>query len=365
MKNTFGTAITITLFGESHGTAIGAVLDGIAPGIKISEAYIEEKLLKRKAKGNISTKRQEADNFEILSGVFNGYTTGTPLCIIIRNEKAKSEDYEHDKDSRLARPSHADYSAYCKYSGFEDYRGGGHFSGRITAALVAACAILSKALEDKGIYVATHIKNCHGIWDRDFKDHMYDIRLLNNLAFPVLDATISAKMKQEISNASAEGDSVGGILETAIIGVPAGVGEPWFDNFESHLAHGIFSIPAVKGIQFGAGFRMAEMKGSEANDSFRYEDDKLVTTTNNNGGINGGITNGMPIIFSTAIKPTSSIFKTQDTIDLYKKENAQLTLKGRHDPAILHRAAVVIDAMAVFTVCDLLTIKFGTDFLKC
>lgn len=361
MKNTFGIALSITLFGESHGNAIGAVLDGIAPGIKIDEEYIEGKLAQRRPRGKISTPRREADKPEIVSGVFQGYTTGSPLCIIIKNQDTKSRDY--DDVARLARPSHADFTAFCKYRGFEDYRGGGHFSGRITAALVAAGAILAKALENKGIYIGTHIKNCHGISDRSFDLYRDDIEILNSAEFPVLDEEAGRRMEEEILKAASEGDSVGGILETAVTGVPAGVGEPWFDTFEGMLAHGVFSVPAVKGIEFGAGFDMAYMKGSEANDGLRYVDGKAVTETNNNGGINGGISNGMPVIFRTVIKPTPSIFKSQNTIDFKNKENATLTLKGRHDPAIIHRARAVVDAITAFTVADLLTARFGTDFL--
>ncbi|MBR6528489.1 MAG: chorismate synthase [Firmicutes bacterium] len=361
MKNTFGNAITVTLFGESHGLAIGAVLDGIAPGIKIDEEYINSKLEQRKAKGKISTKRHEADAFEIVSGVFNGYTTGTPLCIVIKNEDVKSKDY--DQMSRIARPGHADLTAFYKYKGFEDFRGGGHFSGRITAPLVAAGAILMKALEDKGVYIGTHIKKCHNICDRNFEMLKEDIELLSKLQFPVLDETIAKEMTQDIETAAEKGDSLGGILETAVIGVPEGVGEPWFDSVESMLSHGLFSIPAVKGVEFGAGFDIATMLGSEANDAYRYEGDKVVTTTNNNGGVNGGITNGMPILFRTAIKPTPSIFKTQETVDFIKSENTELSLKGRHDPAIVHRARAVVDAMTAITLADLLTVRFGTNYL--
>ena len=361
MKNTFGNAITVTLFGESHGLAIGAVLDGIAPGIKIDEDYINSKLEQRKAKGKISTKRHETDAFEIVSGVFNGYTTGTPLCIIIKNEDVKSKDY--DQMSRIARPGHADLTAFYKYKGFEDFRGGGHFSGRITAPIVAAGAILMKALEDKGVYIGTHIKKCHNICDRNFEMLKEDIELLSKLQFPVLDETIAKEMTQDIEKASEEGDSLGGILETAVLGVPEGVGEPWFDSVESMLSHGLFSIPAVKGVEFGAGFDIATMLGSEANDAYRYEGDKVVTNTNNNGGVNGGITNGMPILFRTAIKPTPSIFKTQETVDFIKSENTELSLRGRHDPAIVHRARAVVDAMTAITLADLLTVRFGTNYL--
>ena len=361
MKNTFGNAITVTLFGESHGPAIGAVIDGIAPGIEIDKEYIDTRMNQRRAYGKISTPRHEADEVEFVSGVFNGYTTGTPLCLLIRNMNTKSKDY--DNLSRVARPSHADLTAYYKYNGFEDFRGGGHFSGRITAALVAAGAIAMKALEEKQIYIGTHIKNCHGVYDREFDDYFNDINMLSEAQFPVLDEECSEKIKLEMEKAAADGDSVGGVLETAVIGIPKGIGEPWFDTVESMLSHGIFSVPAVKGIEFGAGFDFSSMRGSAANDAFRYEGDRIVTKTNNNGGINGGITNGMPIVFRSAIKPTPSIFKEQETVDFKKKEDTILNLKGRHDPAIIHRARAVIDAVTALVIADLLTVKFGTDYL--
>jgi len=360
MKNVIGSALTVTLFGESHGEAIGAVIDGIAPGIKIDPEYVEAKLELRKAYGSTSTKRREPDKPEFLSGVFNGYTTGTPLTLIIRNCDTKSESYE--KSRNLPRPSHADLTASYKYGGFEDFRGGGHFSGRITAALTAAGAVLMSALENKGIYIGTHIKNCHGVLDRDFENYEEDIKALGSMKFPVLEN--KEAIEAEILKASAAGDSVGGILETAIINMPQGVGEPWFDTLESMLAHIVFSIPAVKGIEFGAGFDIAGMTGSEANDPFEYEKGEIVTKSNNNGGINGGITNGMPVIFRTAVKPTPSIYKKQDTVDTLKKENAELIIKGRHDPAIIHRARAVVDAAAALTIADLLTVRYGTDFLK-
>ena len=362
MKNTIGSALTVTLFGESHGEAIGAVIDGLSPGIEVDMDYIRSKLAKRRPYGSIATKRREPDEPEFLSGVFNGYTTGTPLTLVIRNCDTKSEHYEDIK--KMPRPSHADLTSWYKYAGFQDYRGGGHFSGRITAALVAAGAIVMKALEKKNIYIGTHIKNCHGIEDREFENYKKDILTLADMNFPVLDETQAIAMEKEIAAAASEGDSVGGILETAVINMLPGVGEPWFDTIEGMLSHSIFSIPAVKGIEFGAGFNMAAMRGSEANDRFRYEDGKIVTVTNHNGGINGGITNGMPIIFRTAIKPTPSIYKAQETVNLENKENTQLVIHGRHDPAIIHRARMVVDAVTALTMADLLTVRYGTDFFK-
>ena len=361
MKNTYGNSVSITLFGESHGPAIGAVLDGLAAGIPVDESFIAEQLRKRRPSGKISTSRVEEDKFEILSGVFNGKTTGTPIAIVIPNENVKSGDYSDI--SRLARPGHADYTAHLKYHGFEDFRGGGHFSGRITAAIVAVGAIAASALAAKGIKIGTHIKSCAGISDREFSDIESDIDLLNSLDFSVLDPEISAAMSEKIEAAAKDGDSVGGELETAVFGFPSGVGEPFFDSVESRLSHALFSIPAVKGVQFGDGFALAAMRGSEANDPIEIKGGRVITKTNRAGGINGGITNGMPIIFSCAIKPTPSIFKAQDTIDYIRLENAKLSLKGRHDPAIIHRARVVIDSIAAISLCDMLAERFGTDFL--
>lgn len=361
MKNTFGTSVALTIFGESHGAAIGAVIDGLAPGIPIDNAFIEAQLTKRRPAGKISTARVEADKFEILSGVFNGKTTGTPIAILIKNENVRSGDYS--VVSRLARPGHADYTAHVKYNGFEDFRGGGHFSGRITAALVAAGAIAISALAAKGITIATHIKSCAGINDRDFDDLCADIVTLNEMNFAVLDPNAAEKMHSAIEAAAADGDSVGGVLQTAVCGVPAGVGEPFFDSVESILSHALFSIPAVKGVEFGDGFRLAQMRGSEANDPFFMKNGKICTKTNRNGGINGGITNGMPILFNCAIKPTPSIFKEQQTVDYLKNEDARLSLKGRHDPAIVHRARVVVDSITALAICDMLSARFGTDFL--
>ena len=361
MKNTFGNYITLTIFGESHGKAIGCVIDGIASGIEVDENEIARMLTLRRPSGAISTSRAEADKFEILSGVFNGYTTGTPICIMIPNEDKRSEDY--NQVARLARPSHADYAAHIRYDGYEDYRGGGHFSGRITAALVAAGGILMPALNKKGIKIGTHIKAIADISDRAFDDIEKDITELSNSDFAVLDASAAEKMKSKILKAKNDGDSVGGILETAIVGIDAGVGEPWFDTLEGMLSHAVFSVPAVKGIEFGAGFELAKMRGSESNDEMRVIDGKVIALTNNQGGINGGISNGMPIIFRTAIKPTPTISKEQNTIDYVNLTDAVLEAKGRHDPCIVHRARIVIDSIAALVVADSLAGKYGVDWL--
>lgn len=360
MKNTFGQSVSVTLFGESHGPYIGAVLDGLAPGIYLNKAFITEQLNKRKPIGKISTSRREKDDFQIISGVFNDRTTGTPICILIPNNDTKSGDYKKTKN--LMRPSHADYTAECKYHGYQDYRGGGHFSGRITAALVAVGSIALLALKNKGIIIGSHMKKCAGIRDREFINIREDIEKLNSMDFAVLDNNQAQQMKRQIEKAAEEGDSVGGVLETAILGLPKGVGEPWMDSFESIISHGLFSIPAVKGVEFGKGFGFADMRASQANDPFEIKNGNIVTSTNNNGGINGGITNGMPVIFSCVVKPTPSIFKEQKTVDISKNQNTNLSIKGRHDPAIIHRARVVVDSVVAIALCDILSLRFGTDY---
>lgn len=362
MKNTFGSNITLTIFGESHGTSVGCILDGIAPGIAVYEDDIKKLLDLRRPAGAISTARQEEDNFVIQSGVYNGYTTGTPICIVIPNKDTRSKDY--GEMSRLARPSHADYTAHCKYRGFEDYRGGGHFSGRITAALVAAGGILIPALAKKGIRIGTHIRSCGGISDREFIDINEDINKLSDLSFAVLDDTVAEKMQAKIIEAKTNGDSLGGLLETAVTGMEAGVGEPWFDSVESLLSHALFSIPAVKGVEFGAGFALADMCGSAANDPFYTENGSVLTATNNAGGINGGITNGMPIVFRCAVRPTPTISKEQNTIDYINLENRTLAAAGRHDPCIVHRARIVVDCVTALVIADLLAGRHGTDWLS-
>ncbi|MBQ1261023.1 MAG: chorismate synthase [Clostridia bacterium] len=360
MKNSFGSSVTVTLFGESHGEAIGAVIDGIGSGIKIDLEYINARLEQRKPYGSISTARVEADEVRFLSGVYNGYTTGTPLALIIENKNVKSGDYKAFED--IPRPSHADYTAEVKYGGFQDKRGGGHFSGRITAPLVAVGAILSRALENKGIKIGTHIKSLYKIADEGEILTPRDIDYLNSVKFPTLSKECGEKMTAEIERAAALGDSVGGVLETAVLGIPAGIGEPFFDSAESMLSHIIFSIPGVKGVEFGDGFAIADKLGSEANDELYLDNGTVKTYTNNSGGIQGGITNGMPIVIRTAIKPTPSIFKEQRSVNLKSGEAAILKLSGRHDPAIIHRVRAVIDAAVAIAIADLLTAKYGTDF---
>jgi len=360
MKNTFGSSVAVTVFGESHGSAVGAVLDGLAPGLFVDEDYIRRKMQQRQARGGISTSRKEADEVKILSGVFNGRTTGTPIALLIENTNVKSGDY--DELRRLVRPGHADYAAYCKYHGHQDYRGGGHFSGRVTAALVAAGALCRLALRQRAIELGSHILRCGGVDDRGFADLDADIAALDTAMFPVLDESAGEKMRGAILAARERGDSVGGVLETAVIGLPAGLGEPWFDTVEGLLSHALFSVGGVKGVSFGAGFDFADMCGSAANDPFRMEGGRVVTSSNHNGGINGGITNGMPLLFRCAVKPTPSISVEQQTVDMENGENAVLRVHGRHDPAIVHRARAVVEAVTAITLCDLMAQRYGTDW---
>ncbi len=360
MKNSFGNALTVTLYGESHGPSVGVILDGLAPGIPVDEGYIASQLTLRRPSDALSTSRREADEFVIESGVYRGKTTGTPLMIRIPNTAQHSADYAH---YGKARPGHADVTAHEKYHGFEDPRGGGHFSGRVTAALVAAGAIVLPALKKKGISVGTHLVRCAGIDDRKFEDCSADIQTLSTLPFPVLDGSSAEEMKAAILEAKAQQDSVGGILETAVVGLPAGLGEPWFDSVESLLSHILFSVPGIKGVEFGDGFGFADQRGSEANDPFRYENGKIVTSKNSNGGINGGITNGMSLVFRVAVKPTPSILQEQKTVDFVAEKEIDFTLTGRHDPCIAHRARVVVDSVTALVLYDILAGRYGTDYL--
>lgn len=359
MKNTFGNSIIVTVFGESHGMAVGAVLDGLPAGIGVSMANINEMLHLRHPKDKTATLRQEEDEVSILGGVFNNFTTGTPLTLTIQNKDMHSGDYQYG----VARPSHVDYVARKRYGGFEDYRGGGHFSGRVTAALVAAGGILLPVLNNLGIKVGTHILQCGSICDRNFEILPNDLDFLSKRNFPVLEFGVEEKMTEVIMRAADDKDSIGGLVQTGIYGLPAGLGEPWFDGFESMLSHIIFSIGGIKGIEFGLGFAFANKKGSEVNDSFVIKDEKVSTKTNNNGGINGGLTNGMPVVFQCVVKPTASIGKAQETIDFVKNENVIMELKGRHDPAIIRRICPVIDSVTALVVADMLSQRYGADIL--
>lgn len=360
MKNTIGDNLTLTLFGESHGEYIGAVLDGMTPGIKVDEDFIKKQLMRRRPQAKIETARIEADEYILASGVFDGYTTGAPLCILIPNKNVISKDYDELKN--VARPSHADYTAYIKYHGFNDVRGGGHFSGRITAPIVAVGSILIKALEKKNIYIGTHILKCGETIDSNFSGNIDEIVELNKKSFPVLN-DIEESVKLEILKCANVGDSIGGILQTEIVGLPVGLGDPWFSSVEGKLSNAMFSIGGIKGIEFGLGFNFSNTTGSACNDAFYVDGDVVKTKTNNNGGINGGITNGMPVVFNIAVKPTPSISIPQETVNFKENENVELSIKGRHDPAIIRRMSVVIDSMTAIVITDLLITKFGIDYL--
>lgn len=356
--------LKISLFGESHGEAIGCVVEGLPAGVKLDLDYIRKQSNLRKPKGKISTARQEADDFKIVSGFFNEHTTGTPLTVLIFNENTKSRDYTPEN----LRPSHADFTAFCKYDGFQDYRGGGHFSGRITAPLVIVGAIALQILSSLGVQIGSHILKCNNFSDTEFdfdekviKNQIIDI---NNKYFPIINDEISTKLLQSIEQIASEGDSIGGVLESAIIGLESGIGEPFWDSIESTLSKLLFSVPAVKGIEFGLGFDFANFKGSQVNDEFVLKNNEICTKTNFNGGVNGGISNGMPIILKTVIKPTPSIFKEQNTVDFNKKEEIKYTINGRHDPAIIHRARVVVDSVLALGILDLLMSKYGHNLLK-
>lgn len=361
MKNTYGTSVAMTVYGESHGSGVGVVLDGLCPGIEVDEKDIERALSRRAPSTSIDTARREKDDYKILSGVFNGRTTGTPLCIFIPNQDVDSSSYSYG----IARPSHADYVAYCKYHGYEDYRGGGHFSGRVTAGIVAAGAILSRALGNLGITLSTHVLECAGVKDKPFFETEKEIELLRNAAFPVIDSVAGEEMKEKIERARLDRDSVGGVTETAISGMPSGVGEPMFDSMEGALSRAIFAIGGIKGIEFGNAFERAAMRGSESNDSLYMADGKVRTLTNRDGGINGGITNGEPVLFRCAVKPTPSIGVEQSTVDFSDGKDEVLSIRGRHDPAIIRRICPVIDSVTALVACDMLALRYGTDvFIK-
>lgn len=360
MKNTFGQNVALTVFGESHGAGVGVVLDGLCAGIDVNEDDIKTALALRAPSMSTDTARREKDEFKILSGVFNGKSTGTPICIFVPNENTDSKAYEYG----VARPSHADFTAFCKFGGYEDYRGGGHFSGRVTAGIVAAGAILKSALKGLGISIGTHILECANVRDNEFYDIQNEVLSLEYAKFPVLNAKKGEEMIARIEEAKANLDSVGGITQTAIAGMPCGVGEPMFDSVEGLLSHALFAIGGVKGIEFGKGFAMSKMNGSQANDAFVLKDGKVATATNNNGGINGGITNGMPVLFNCAVKPTPSIAARQYTVDFINGKETEIEIRGRHDPAIVRRICPVINSVSALVVCDLLATRYGTDVFK-
>ena len=356
MSATFGRNLRMTIFGESHGKGIGLVLDGLPPGTPIEEEFIKEEMARRApGKNQMSTQRQEKDAFIIESGVFEGKATGTPLCVLIPNSDQHSKDYSLLKD--VMRPGHADYAGKVRYKGFNDYRGGGHFSGRLTAPLVFTGAVAKTVLAQKGIIVGAHVARIGKITDDLFNplgEMTERLMALRKFTLPVLDDGKASLMEAEIMAAREQMDSVGGIVEVMAVGMPPGVGDPFFDSLESRLSHALFSVPAVKGIEFGAGFALAARKGSEANDPMTFDKGNVRTTRNNNGGITGGITNGMPVLFRVAIKPTPSIGQPQQTVNMTEGKDTILEVKGRHDPCIVPRAVPVIEAVTAWVLLDML-----------
>ena len=364
MSNVFGNLFKVSLFGESHSKAIGVTIDGITPGLQIDMDEVNQELGRRApGQDDYSTARCEADSPHIVSGFFKGRATGTPLCAIIYNTNTISADY--DELSEKYRPSHADYTGAVKYSGYQDYRGGGHFSGRLTAPLVFAGAIAKQMLARKGIVIGAHIASIKDIKDDSFCQYPIDKNLLlrfRESRFPTIQEEAAGKMKQTIAAAKKNCDSVGGVIECMAIGLRPGIGQPFFDSVESRLSSMLFSIPAVKGVEFGLGFDITKLFGSEANDAFYIKEHTVYTETNHSGGINGGISNGMPITFKVAFRPTASIAKEQHTVNRKTGENTTLVIKGRHDPCIVPRAVPVIEAACAIVLVDLL-LEGGETFV--
>ena len=354
MSSSYGQQLRLSIFGQSHGEAIGVTMDGFPAGMVIDmDRLLAEMARRAPGQSALTTARKEPDAPEFLSGVLNGRTTGQPICILIRNTNQRSRDYGDGVD--LVRPGHADYTGHVRYFGFEDWRGGGSFSGRLTAPLVAAGALCSQWLETKGVQIDCHIQQLGGVKDVSFlqADPNADYAPLKRMHLPVLTEGLDAKMEAEAMAAREACDSIGGVIECMITGLPAGLGAPFFDSVESQISHLLFSVPAVKGVEFGEGFGFAALRGSQANDAFRTAEGRIITETNHSGGVNGGITNGMPVIFRCAIRPTPSIAQRQQTVSLKSGENAALEIHGRHDPCILPRAVPVIEAMAAIAIVDM------------
>ena len=359
MSSTYGEHLKLSIFGQSHGPAIGMVLDGIPGGLPVDQNSLSD-FLRRRAPGQnaYSTPRKEGDVPEFLSGLANDVTCGAPIAAQIRNTNTRSGDYENLKD--CPRPGHADYTAQIKYGGFQDSAGGGHFSGRLTAPMCIAGGLCKQWLEQKSIRIGAHIGAIGGIWDRPFDVLEPQLDAVQR-EFPTLDAEKGLAMQKKIQEVKARGNSVGGVVECAVTGLPAGLGDPMFGGMEGRLAQMLYGIPAVKGVEFGAGFGVAEMLGSENNDSFRVVNGKVLTETNHCGGILGGITDGMPLMFRIALKPTPSISLPQKSVSLTNMENRELTVKGRHDPCIVPRAVPVVEAAAAIVLMDVL---LGEGFFR-
>lgn len=356
MSYSFGKNFKVTLFGQSHSEDLGIVIEGISAGYRINKDLIRKNLDRRRpGKNKFSTARKELDDFKIVSGEVDGITCGAPICAIIENKDQRSRDYENLKDR--PRPSHADYPAYVKFKGFNDIRGGGQFSGRMTAPIVIAGSIAEDLLLKMGIKIYSRIKSIGD--EEDVKLELKDINEdklsnLKNKDFPVFDHEAREKMQGEVLKAKEDGDSIGGIVETFILNMPVGIGEPFFDSLESVISHAVFSVPGIKGIEFGSGFAASKMRGSLHNDEYYYENGEVKTNSNNHGGIIGGLSTSMPIIFRSAVKPTSSIAKRQRTISIRDKKNVDLEIVGRHDPSIVPRALVAIEMITAVAILDLL-----------
>ena len=362
MSSTYGENLKLSIFGQSHGTAIGMTLDGIPAGLPVDMDALQV-FLNRRAPGqnDWSTPRKEADRPEFLSGILDGCTCGVPIAAAIYNKNTRSGDYANLKD--CPRPGHADLTAQIKYGGFQDAAGGGHFSGRLTAPLCIAGGLCKQWLEGMGIQVFAHVAAIAGISDTPFDPLAPDADLIQP-EFPVVNQDAGARMRAVISAAKSDGDSVGGIVECAVTGLPAGVGEPMFGGVESRIAQIVYGVPAVKGVEFGAGFAAAKLRGSQNNDDYVMTDGKIRTATNNSGGILGGITTGMPLIFRAALKPTPSISRPQQSVNLSTGEAQELTVKGRHDPCIVPRAVPVIEAAAAIAIFDMILGNTQTDRRK-
>lgn len=360
LPNTIGSSFAFTSFGESHGRCVGVVIDGCPTGLEISEPDIQKLLdLRKPGQSIVTTQRSEEDRVEILSGIFKGKTTGAPICMLIWNTDQRSSDY--DKFLKVPRPGHADYPAFVKYSGMNDYRGGGRFSGRITACFVMAGAVAKKLLEKAmGIDVLSYTLELGGIkadLSKLSKEEIVANTYTNEVRCP--DQAAAAQMKQLVIKERGHGDSLGGIVECKVLNVPVGLGEPVFSSVESEVSKSIFSIPAVKGIEFGSGFGGSRLKGSENNDLYTTAlDGKVITRTNNAGGVLGGMTDGMPIVFRVAFKPASSIAAPQQTLDLSTMAETKLIVPGRHDPTVVPRAVPVVECMAACAIADF-AIKAG------
>ena len=353
MSSTYGENLKLSIFGQSHGAAIGMTLDGIPAGLPVNLQILQQ-FLNRRAPGqnSWSTSRREEDTPEFLSGLWDNHTCGAPIAAVIHNKNTRSGDYSNLKD--CPRPGHADYTAQMKYGGFQDSAGGGHFSGRLTAPLCIAGGLCIQWLEEMGVRIAARIVSIGGVCDETIVDPNNPPIDLIRRDFPVLSADAELQMKNRIAQEHAQGDSVGGIIECYITGLPAGLGEPMFGGVESRIAQIVYGIPAVKSVAFGAGQAVGNMRGSQCNDAFLIKNGQIITETNNCGGILGGITNGMPVIFQTAIKPTPSISRPQQTISLTRKEMTSIEIKGRHDPCIVPRAVPVIEAAAAIAIYDLI-----------